>query len=82
MEKTFQEIKNPASPFGWRGGERFRKAFKPYWHYYYTQKNVKSQQVWAKNVEDSETDIADRAVYHHHSGGAVCGEYVQTGILT
>lgn len=43
MEKTFQEIKNPASPFGWRGGEHFRKMFKPYWHYYYTLKTKKSQ---------------------------------------
>lgn len=33
-------------------------------------------------MEDSETDNADRAVYRHHIGGAVSGEYVQAGILT
>ena len=33
-------------------------------------------------MEDSETDIAACAVYRHHIGGAVSGEYVQAGILT
>ena len=33
-------------------------------------------------MEDSETDNAACAVYRHHIGGAVSGEYVQAGILT